>query len=198
MRMKMAVLTLVATVGVLLAAGQAAAQAFGIGPRISTVRGDVPSATPSSRYFGGTLRMRSSRRVAIELAGDYKKTVSVDGLTSQRERPLQGSLLLFLVRSTFAPYVLGGYGLYQRNVDFLDEAGTVVSSISDRQTGAHLGFGAELFVSRHAALFADFRYRFVRFGEPEAGAKEINIPLVDQVKLSHRGTMWTSGVAFYF
>jgi hypothetical protein len=198
MRMKAIALAVMAAAGVSGTPGDVLAQGFGIGPRMSTVRGDAPSATPSVRYFGGTVRIRSSRRVAFELAGDYKKTLSADGLTRERERPLQGSLLLFLVRSTFAPYVLGGYGLYDRHVDWLDASGAVVRTIADRQTGAHLGFGAELFVSRHAALFADYRYRFVRFGEPEAGAKEINLPLVDQVKLSHRGTMWTSGVAFYF
>jgi hypothetical protein len=183
---------------VLLSAGRVEAQAFGIGPRMSFVRGDVPSGTPSVRFLGGTIRMQSSRRVVLEVAADYKTQMLADGVMRERTRPIQGSLLLFLARSTFAPYLLGGYGLYQRNVDTLDSLGKVVSTVSDRETGAHMGFGAELFISRHAAIFADYRYRFVRFGEPEEGADPIDIPFVDQVKLSHRGTMWTSGVAFYF
>jgi hypothetical protein len=178
--------------------GLASAQGFGLGPRISLIRGDVPSGTPSERLFGGTMRMRSSPRVAIELAADYKTTVLAEGVLRQRERPLQGSLLLFFARSSFSPYVLAGYGLYNRQVEALDSTGKVVSSFSQRKSGAHMGFGAELFISRHAAVFADYRYRFVRFGEPEADAEPIDIPLVDQVKLSHKGTMWTSGVAFYF
>lgn len=176
----------------------AAAQGFGIGPRMSLVRGDQPSGTPSVRFFGGTLRMQSSRRVVMEVAADYKTQILGDGAFRQRERPLQGSLLFFLARSTFAPYVLGGYGLYQRTLETLDATGTVVSAVTDKKTGAHMGFGAELFVSRHAALFADYRYRFVRFGDPADGEQSIDIPFTDAVKLSHQGTMWTSGVAFYF
>lgn len=179
-------------------AAAANAQGFGLGPRMSLVRGDLPSGTPSTRSFGGTIRMRSSRRVSLEIAGDYRKTLSADGVMRERQRPIQGSLLLFLSRSTLSPYVLGGYGIYRRDIDILDSAGTTVSSVADKTTGAHMGFGAELFVTRHAALFADYRYRFVRFGDPEDGSKEINLPFVDQVKLSHRGTMWTSGMAFYF
>lgn len=179
-------------------AATAHAQGVGIGPRMSLLRGDLASGTPSSRFFGGTLRMRSSPRVAIEIAADYKKTLDADGVFRERERPIQGSVLLFLAKSAFSPYVLGGYGLYHRQLDALDSTGQVVSSVSDRTSGAHLGFGAELFVGRHAALFADFRYRFVRFGEPEDGASPIDIPFVDRVKLSHKGTMWTSGMAFYF
>lgn len=179
-------------------AHRAEAQGFGIGPRMSMIRGDVPSGTPSSRSFGGTIRMQSSRRVVLELAGDYKKVASVDGITRRRERPIQGSVLLFPVRTTFSPYLLGGYGWYHESVDTLDSIGTVVSTVSRRETGAHVGFGAELFLGRHAALFADYRYRFVRFGEPAEGEEEIDIPIIDQVRLSHRGTMWTSGVALYF
>ncbi len=177
--------------------GSAAAQGFGIGPRFSFVRGDVPSGTPSTRFVGGTLRMASSRRVVLEVALDYRSELSEDGTSRLRERPLQGSLLIFPVRSTFSPYLLAGFGLYSRTTDTLDATGLVQSSVSSRETGAHAGFGAELFLTRHAALFADYRIRFVRFGEPKDGEDAIDIPLSD-VKLSHRGSMWTSGVAFYF
>ncbi len=179
-------------------AGEGQAQGFGIGPRMSLIRGDAPSGTPSVRFFGGTIRMQTSRRVVLEVAADYKTAIMADGTIRQRERPLQGSLLLFLARKTFAPYLLGGYGLYTRTIETMDSTGNVVSSFSDKETGAHMGIGAELFISRHAALFADYRYRFVRFGEPDADSEAIDLPFVDQVKLSHRGTMWTSGVAFYF
>lgn len=197
----MAVMVLAAVLG---SVGPVSAQGFGIGPRISFVRGDVPSGTPSSRLFGGTIRMGSSKRVVLELAADYRTERADDGLSRLKERPIQGSLLLFPVRAAFAPYLLAGYGLYSQTVETLDTTGTVVDSVSERKTGGHLGFGAEIFLGRHAALFVDYRYRFVKFGSPDDGAKAIDIPgsgLIpgaDNVKLSHRGTMWTSGMAFYF
>jgi hypothetical protein len=182
----------------LLLPAPAPAQGFGMGPRFSFVRGDVPSDSPSTRFLGGTIRMSSSKRVVLEVAMDYRSERSEDGLTRLRERPLQGSLLLFPVRSTFSPYLLAGFGLYTQTTDDLGPTGLVISSTSTRETGAHAGFGAELFVGRHAALFADYRFRFVRFGTPEAGAEPIDLPGISRLKLSHRGSMWTSGMAFYF
>lgn len=176
-------------------------QGFGVGPRLSWVRGDLPSGTPSTRFWGGTMRIRSSRRVALEAAMDYRTERTLDGLARLREVPLQGSLLLFPVRATFSPYLLGGFGMYRRTADQLDVAGNVVSSFSTRETGAHAGLGAEIFVGRHAAVFADYRFRFVRFGEADSGSDPIDIPGVpglDKLKLSHRGSMWTTGLAFYF
>jgi hypothetical protein len=183
---------------VLAAPDAAFGQGFGLGPRFAFVRGDVETGAPSTRFLGGTMRISSSRRVVLELALDYRTERSEDGLSRLRERPLQGSLLLFPVRSTFAPYVLAGVGLYSQTAETLDELGDVVSSTSSRRTGAHFGFGAELFLGRHAALFADYRYRFVRFGSPEEGADAIDLPGLDSLKISHRGSMWTSGLAFYF
>jgi opacity protein-like surface antigen len=175
----------------------AAAQAIGLGPRLSFVRGDVPSAAGSTRFFGGILRMQSSKRVVLEAAVDYRTERSEDGLSRVKERPLQGSLLLFPARSTFAPYVLAGYGLYSRTTETLDLTGVPTAAVSERKTGAHLGFGAELFLGRHAAFVLDYRYRFVRFGSPEGAETPVNLPGLGS-RLSHQGSMWTSGVAFYF
>jgi Outer membrane protein beta-barrel domain len=185
--------------------GVAAAQAFGVGPRMSLVRGDLPSGTPSTRFFGGTIRVRSSKRVAYELAVDFRNEMSDDGLTRVRERPFQGSMLLFLARSAFSPYLLGGYGIYQQTTDTLESpTGLAVTSVVERKSGAHIGFGAEILILRHAAFFLDYRYRFVKFGTASADAEPINvpgssfIPGLDKVHLSHQGTMLTSGLAFYF
>jgi hypothetical protein len=182
----------------LLTPAMSSAQGFGVGPRFSFVRGDLSTGTPSTRFVGATVRMSSSRRVVLEVALDFRTEQSEDGATQLRERPLQGSILLFPVRSTLAPYVLGGIGLYSQSTDALDADGVVVSTATTRKTGAHFGFGAELFLGRHAALFADYRFRFVRFGTPEEGADSIDIPGLDSLNISHRGSMWTSGMAFYF
>lgn len=190
------VVLLLAVAGVMAAVRPAAGQALGIGPRLSFVR-DVPGQPAATRFVGGILRMQSSRRVVLEAALDYRVDESADGLERVRERPLQGSLLLFPVRAALAPYVLAGYGLYTRSVERLDAGGTIVDSVAERRTGAHFGLGAELFIGRHAAIVVDYRYRFVRFGEAGAGETPVNLPGLGR-RLAHRGAMWTSGVAFYF
>jgi hypothetical protein len=177
--------------------GPAQAQGFGLGPRLSFVRGDYASATPSRDFLGGVIRMRSSRHVAFEVALDYRTQRSTDGLTRLRERPLQLSLILTPVRGRISPYLLGGFGFYSETVDTLSAAGLVVGSTSDRRTGIHLGAGAEITLSRGATFFADYRFRFVKFGS-EAIDQPITIPGLGGVKLSHQGSLWTSGIALYF
>ncbi len=107
-------------------------------------------------------------------------------------------MLVFPARGVFSPYLLGGYGLYQQITDQLDNVGAVVDSVSTRTTGWHAGIGAEIFVGRHVALYGDYRLRFVRFGAPEVDEQEFNVPFTDSVRVSHKGSMWTGGVAFYF
>jgi opacity protein-like surface antigen len=178
--------------------GPAVAQSFGIGPRLSFVRGDLPSATPSTRFLGGTMRLRSSRHVALEAALDYHAEYSEDQTSRVRQTPFQASLLLFPVRSAFSPYLLGGMGIYSELTDTLDSAGVVVDTVAARRTGWHLGIGAELSLTRHAVLFADYRFRFVRFGDDDEDGEPIDIPGLSNFKLTHRGSMWTGGMAFYF
>jgi hypothetical protein len=82
----------------------------------------------------------------------------------------------------------------------------------------HLGFGGELRVAKHAVAYADYRYRFVKFGNDtnstasgtsastsstSATSAAMNallgsIPGLSQLKFSHEGSMWTGGVAFVF
>jgi hypothetical protein len=184
--------------------GQAAAQGFGIGPRISFVRGNVVTDEPSSRFVGGTMRM-GSKHAALELSLDYRSYRNLDNTVRVRETPIQGSVLIFPVRKVVAPYLLGGAGLYGRTYQTLGPLGEVVATTStERKFGVHLGLGAEFFLGRHVAIFADYRYRFVRFGTPAADDQPINIPGssvipgLDKVKISHQGSMWTTGVTFYF
>ena len=178
--------------------GVATAQKIGIGPRITQVTGDAPGATDRTRLFGGTIRIMSSKHVAIEGTIDYRSETDVTGATRMRETPIQGSLLFFPIRRVISPYVLGGIGLYTRRFDTLGVAGSVQDTVTDLKTGLHLGVGGELFVLPQAALFLDYRWRFVRFGEPGPDEEPIDFPVFDAVKVSHRGSMWSGGVAFYF
>lgn len=175
----------------------ASAQTLGLGPKMSLVR-EAPGATDRTRLFGGTLRIMSSKHIALEGTLDYRSELSDDQTTRLRETPIQGSLLIFPVRKVVSPYVLGGLGLYTRYMDTLGPAGLVVDTVNERKTGWHLGAGAELFFARQAAIFVDYRWRFVRFGDPEEDEEAIDLPVIDKVKISHRGSMWSSGLAFYF
>jgi len=187
-----------AAVLVCLLPGRASAQAFGIGPRFSFVRGDLASGAPSTRFVGATMRIRSSKHIALEGSMDFRSETSTDATHRMKERPIQGSLLIFPVRSTVSPYLLGGFGIYKQTFEALDNTGLVTESTSASKTGWHIGIGAEVSMGRHAAFFADYRFRQVRFGAPESDEQPIAVPLVDSIKLAHKGSMWTSGVAFYF
>lgn len=194
-----AVLTVVLFLAAVLAPASAAAQSsFGLGPRFSVVRGDDPASATSNRLVGGTIRIRTSKHLALEGTLDYRSEFSEDRTSRFRETPTQASLLLFPVRGVFSPYLVGGLGVYKTSTDTLGPAGEVLSTTRERKSGWHMGAGAEVFLARHAALFVDYRWRFVRFGEPEPGSEPIDLPGLGRFELSHRGSMWTSGMAFYF
>jgi len=194
----------VAVVGCLAVAGGAAAQGFAIGPRVSFIRGNELTGEESSRLLGGAMRMGGSKHVALELALDYRSIHELGSTTRVREMPVQGSILIYPVRTVFAPYLLGGAGIYNRMLDQLGPDGDVLVTVSERKFGVHLGFGAEVRFMRHMAIFADYRYRFVRFGTPDPNDEPINIPGtslipgLNKVNVSHQGSMWTTGLAFYF
>jgi hypothetical protein len=192
----------------------AAAQIAGIGPRFAVVRGDLVSATPTSRFVGGSARVSLNGLVGFEGALDFRTTWSKDRLARVRETPLQGSVLLFPVRTVLAPYALAGFGIYTRNFDVLGASGDVTQTAVERKTGIHMGFGAQVRVAKHAAFFVDYRYRFVKFGDQTTGtsstgngaaasssavANLINaVPGLGSIKVSHQGSMWTGGFSFVF
>ena len=95
-------------------------------------------------------------------------------------------------------------GLYSQVHETLNSAGLAVTSTTDKQIGWHLGAGAEIRIAPHTAFFADYRFRFVKWGSTDPNAQPITIPgttvfpVLENVKLSHEGSMWTSGLAFYF
>jgi opacity protein-like surface antigen len=180
---------------VLLAAAPCAAQGFGIGGRMSMVRADVQSdpAASAIRFLGGQIRAGLSPRSAIELSLE-RHTENPDLTTRIHDYPLQGSLLLYLVRSTLSPYLLGGIGWYTHVVDTLN-TGKVIASDSSRKAGYHLGFGAEVKVGAHAGVHADYRYTMIHFGD---GTDTGTDSLVSRFKPSYDGSMWTAGFTFYF
>lgn len=184
---------------------QAAAQSFGIGPRFSFVRGNLSTGTPSTRLVGGTIRLVTSPHTVLEGSLDYRSYTNEAGTERVRETPMQGSLLLFLTRRAVAPYVGGGIGLYSQIHETLNSSGLTLATTTERRVGWHLGAGAEIKVAPHAAFFADYRFRFVKFGDPESPTETAIqipgttvLPVLEKVKLSHEGSMWTSGIAFYF
>ncbi len=82
----------IAALAVLLAPGAATAQMLGVGPRVSLVRGDATTSTPTNRFFGGTMRLKLSGFMSLEAAGDYRTTWNTGRTQRIREVPLQGSL----------------------------------------------------------------------------------------------------------
>jgi len=178
---------------------------FGIGGRMSMVRGDVAAdpAASAEMFLGGQLRARVSPRTSVELSLD-RRVQNVDTTQRVRDYPLQGSLLLFPIHSTISPYVLGGVGWYTHAVDTL-AAGQVTGTTSSRKMGYHAGFGGELKLGRHAGVHADYRYTFVHFGDTtplappsQAGAGGVTGSLASRFLPSYDGSMWTAGVTFYF
>ena len=179
-------------------------RAFGIGPRFSFVRGAAEVEGSAARFSGGQLRARLSPRTALELSLDYRSYVN-DSLNERlRDYPVQGSLLLYPVRSTLAPYLLGGVGWYSQRVDTLVD-NLVVDSATTRTFGYHAGLGGELRLGSRASVHLDYRYTKIRFGDSGGADTEpgaIPIPglfgLQEKLKLSHEGSMWTSGLTIFF
>lgn len=193
--MKKTPVLLAALAAIVTIAAPAAAQSVGIGPRLSFVRGHLPSGTPSSSLFGGSLRF-VSKHTAVEMSMDIKTVYSTDRTLRTRETPIQMSLLLYPVRAAVAPYVLGGFGIYRQTMESVDPAGEALGSVRTQNTGWHLGGGLEILVTRHIGIYGDYRFRFVSFGDPEPGSEPIDLPGLS--KLSHKGSMWTGGMSFYF
>jgi hypothetical protein len=160
-----AVLTVVLFLAAAVVPASAAAQSFGLGPRFSVVRGEDPASAASNRLVGGTLRIRTSKHLALEGTLDYRSEFSEDRTSRFRETPMQASLLLFPVRGVFSPYLLGGLGVYNTATDTLGPAGEVLSTTRERKSGFHMGAGAEVFLARHAALFAVRALRRARAGQ---------------------------------
>jgi len=177
----------------LAAAAPASAQGFGIGPRIAWVTPDTDADVDvdSVRYFGGQIRMLSSR-FGFEASLD-RHSESLELLNQKiTETPIQTSLLLRLAGGRVAPFLLGGPGWYRRTVEPLDGNG---EDISTTEFGWHAGLGLEILPSTHFGIHGDYRYTFLDFGDDDEDDDE---GLIGGLLPGHRGSMWTLGFTVYF
>ncbi len=179
-------------------AAPAAAQGFGIGPRLSMIRSETADDDADRvRFTGGQIRLGMSQRMGLEVSLD-RHTEKFDLLNEEvKETPVQASLLLFLAKGSFSPYLLGGPGWYTRTVEAIDDAGGAIESVSTRKFGWHAGFGAEIRMGRHAGLHADYRYTFLDFSDDDDDEDDGGL-FVNRLLPGHEGSMWTVGFTIYF
>jgi hypothetical protein len=148
----------------------------------------VSAAAQQSNFVGGTLRMRYSRRAALEFTMDYRSETNPDGTARFRETPFQGSMLIYLAPGAVAPYLLGGYGVYSRKADVMDGP-LVVSTVADRKT-AGTSVSAD-HAGSPRGFFVDYRYRYVRFGRPTTNRKT-STSRSQRAQGLTSGSMWTT------
>jgi outer membrane autotransporter protein len=109
---------------------------------------------------------------------------------------------MYFTRSNLAPYLVTGIGWYSQRVETLQDK-QVLTSTKTRKTGYHAGLGGDVRLGQRAALHLDYRYTFIGFGKDEDTEPGV-VPLPglgglqERLKLSHKGSMWTSGVTVYF
>ena len=197
--MRLAAATLIVALFALAPASASAQGAFGIGARMAMVRGDVDTDTSGERFTGGHIRARLSPRSALEVSLDLRSETNDAETERIREYPLQASLLLFPIRTVFAPYLLGGGGWYSTKVEALaDNEPVPGSSVTSREFGWHGGVGAELRLGNHAGVHADYRYTFLKFGDDETETGATESSGLSRLVPSYRGSMWTAGLTLYF
>lgn len=189
-------------VALLLAPSQVSAQ-IGVGVRWTLLRGgEIPADVTdgSDSLWGGVLRAHLSPKTSLELALDWQTITDETKTLRRKDRPFQASLLIYPVRATIAPYLIGGVGWYSRTLEVLGDDETVVSSETTRPFGMHLGFGGDLRLGRHAAFHVDYRYKFLK--DNDEIDDESGIPIIggvfDKLGLQHEGSMWTAGFTLYF
>ena len=175
---------------------------FGIGPRITFVRGSEELPEDNGRFWGGAMRLGGGR-AALELGMDFRTDESGPLNVRVRQYPIHASLLLFPVRGRFAPFVLAGVGWYSQNVTrFEAPTGAIVETEETTRTmGYHAGLGAEIRVHRRLGLHGDYRYTRLQFGDDDEDSSSVLpgwIPGAERLKLSHEGSAFTWGATIYF
>ncbi len=185
----------------LASAAGAGAQSVGLGPRLSVVRADIHTEH-ATRVSGGVLRLRTSSKTTLEVSFDYRSHLNENLTERVKDYPIQGSLLLHPSRAAVSPYLVMGIGWYSQKIDAL-QGDQVIASTTTRKTGYHAGLGTDISIGRHAAIHVDYRYTFIGFGhDADTAPAAVPIPglrwLQDRLGLSHKGSMWTTGVTVYF
>jgi outer membrane protein with beta-barrel domain len=167
----------------------------GIGGRIAFVRSDVELKDQDAvRFFGGQIRARMSPRTGFELSLDRRSETNEAETLRVVSQPIQASLLVFLSRGQFAPFLLGGAGWYGQKFETLAGDETLASE-TVRDFGWHAGFGAELRMGKHAGLHGDYRYTFLDFNGDDDDDDE---GLIRRLLPAYKGSMWTAGFTVYF
>ncbi len=167
----------------------AAAQGFGVGGHFAFVKADTNGDDDSRRFMGGHVRL-TGERAGLEVSLD-RHTEEFDALDQRvKETPIQASLLLFMARGAFKPYLLAGPGWYKTTVEPLNGG----EGESNREFGWHAGFGAEIRGGRHFGVHADYRYTFLDFNDDD----DEDDGLIGGLLPSHKGSMWTVGATVYF
>jgi hypothetical protein len=176
---------------------------FGIGPRITFVRGSEDLPESSRRFMGGAMRLGGGR-AALEVAMDFRSEVRGPLNERIREYPIQASLLLYPVRARLAPYLMGGLGWYSQNVTrFVAPTGEFEETEeTTRKMGYHLGLGAELRLHRRVGIYGDLRYTRLGVSDDEDPVDQQTVPRwipgAQLLKLSHEGSTFTWGAMIYF
>jgi len=138
-----AVLPAAAVVALVFASAAPCFAQFGIGGRMSMIRNDTQIDTDSLRFFGGQLRARTSPHTGLELSLDYRNESNEAETIKVRDMPIQASLLIFLAKGGFAPFLVGGGGWYNHRVE-VHSGNAVLETDSTHEFGWHTGFGAEV------------------------------------------------------
>ena len=197
-----------------LAATAARAQGFGIGPRMvfvsaSDSTAQAATAPANTRFTGAFVRLRTGTRLALEASFDYRSTMNTAQTERVRSTPIQGSVLYYPIRSDIQPYLVGGIGWYRERYETLN-GGVSTSTVDSSKVGYHAGIGGELMLGRRASIFVDYRYTFINLGIPggaaSAAATAVSaltsvtglLSMGDSLGLSHKGSMWTTGMTVYF
>ena len=176
-----------------LSSSDAAAQGFGIGPRMAWVTADSEADLDSVRVIGGQIRLASSRW-GLEVSMDHNSQRFE--LLNQKvtETPIQMSLLLKLGGGSVSPFLLGGPGWYRRKVELIE--GPDEADVKTTEFGWHAGGGLEILAGRHFGIHGDYRFTFLDFGGDDEDEGVIGSLLPDLP--GHRGSMWTVGATIYF
>lgn len=190
---------LLSIVALLVLPGTARAQ-FGVGIRMGSMSGvgTVNGAESPERWFvGGQIRLRGAH-AGLELSLDQHTTKAPALQLETRRRPVQTSLLLFMSKSSVAPYLIGGIGWYSITVKST-APDAVDADVSTRDFGYHFGIGGELRFGKHVAAHIDYRWIHVNNNPAE---NDINIPglgtIFDKLGISTNSSIWTTGMTFYF